>query len=288
MKIGLRMPPMARELGFDGLVQWAAEVGLQALDTPPITAEMKGALDAAGLELGSVDAKAVRDTLSPDAEKRAKGVAEITEGFRQAAALGAKTIFACLTPPDVTRTRAQNFEIWKETWPAIVACAEELGLSIALEPWPGGAPTYSTLGCTPEMWRAMFSLVPSPALGICFDPSHLVRLGIDYLRALHEFGARVRHVHAKDCEILPEGMYEFGTLGQNFGRRYAYGEGCWRYTVPGEGQVNWGTFIRRLEDVGYDGILSIELEDHRYTGSVARQQEGVLAAMRHLRLHLRQ
>lgn len=287
MKIGMRIPPMGRELGFEGVARWAAEAGLQALDTPPITPEMKQTLDRFGLALGSVDATALRDVLSPDPATREAGVAAAKQGIREAAALGAKTLFACLVPPDVTRTRAQNFEIWEEVFPGIVACAEENGMAIAMEPWPGPAPTYPTLGCTPEMWRAMFERVPSPALGICFDPSHLVRLGIDYLRALHEFGDRVRHVHAKDTEILPEGMYAFGILGETFGRSYAYGEGSWRYTVPGQGVVDWGKVITRLEQIGYEGILSIELEDHRYTGSVALNQKGVLAAKQHLERHLR-
>lgn len=286
MKIGMRIPPMGRELGFEGVARWAAEVGLQALDTPPLTPEMKQTLDRFGLAIGSVDAKAVRDTLHPDAEKRASAVEEMKQGIREAASLGAKVIFACLVPADVMRSRAQNFEIWKESWPGIVACAEECGVSIALEPWPGGAPTYPTIGCTPEMWRAMFAYIPSPALGICFDPSHLVRMHIDYLRALHEFGSRVRHVHAKDCEILPEGLYEFGIYGQALGRRYGYGEGCWRYTIPGQGTVDWGVFIHRLEDAGFDGILSIELEDHRYSGSVEKNKQGVLAAKAHLEKHL--
>ena len=27
---------------------------------------------------------------------------------------------------------------------------------LAMEGWPGGPPHYPALGCTPEMWRAMF------------------------------------------------------------------------------------------------------------------------------------
>lgn len=288
MKIGMRIPGMGRELGFEGVARWAAEVGLGSIDTPPLTPEIKQTMDRFGLEVGTFDAPGVGDTLSPDPEKRAAGVAQLQQSIRQSAALGGKTVFVCLVPPDQTRRRAQNFEIWKESWPAVVQCAEECGVSIAMEPWPGPAPTYPTLGCTPEMWRAMFAAIPSPALGICFDPSHLARLGIDYMRAVQEFGSRVKHVHAKDTEILSEGMYEYGILGQSFGSKYWCGEGSWRYTVPGQGVVNWGTFIRRLEDAGYDGVLSIELEDHRYhDGSVAMDQKGILAAKKHLELHLR-
>ena len=37
-----------------------------------------------------------------------------------------------------------------------------------------------------------------------FDPSHLIRMGIDPLRFLEEFIDSVYHVHGKDTEILAE------------------------------------------------------------------------------------
>lgn len=157
-----------------------------------------------------------------------------------------------------------------------MAHAEKLGLNIAIEPWPGGHPWYGNLGCTPESLRRIFAAIPSPNLGICYDPSHFARLQIDHVRLLHEFGDRVHHVHLKDTEILPEKLYESGILGESYGRTYGFGEGWWRYTIPGEGLVDWQLVIRRLEEIGYDGVLSVELEDHHFWATPDLQKEGLL------------
>ena len=160
--------------------------------------------------------------------------------------------------------------------------AEENGVYLAIEPYPGPAPGYPNLGCTPETLRAVFDAVPSPHLGICYDPSHFIRIGVDYRRLLMEFGDRVRHVHAKDTELLEDGLYEFSCLGQSFGRRYGHGEGWWRYCVPGSGEADWRWIVARLEEIGYNGPLSIELEDDRFMGSPDLNKEGLLTAKMHL------
>jgi sugar phosphate isomerase/epimerase len=132
------------------------------------------------------------------------------------------------------------------------------------------------------MWRAMFKAVPSPAFGLNYDPSHLVRLGIDYQRALHEFADRVYHVHGKDTELDSERLYEHGNLGPTFHSARGFGEDWWRYTIPGDGIVDWGKVVQRLEDAGFDGIVSVELEDYRYWGTWPAQADGLLRSRAHL------
>ena len=56
---------------------------------------------------------------------------------------------------------------------------------------------------------------------------------------------------------------------------------------PGEGEVDWNFVIRRLEDVGYDGVLSVELEDHYFWQTPELQQEGLLRAKDHIEPLLR-
>ena len=40
--------------------------------------------------------------------------------------------------------------------------------------------------------------------------------------------------------------------------------------------------IRRLEDSGYDGVLSVELEDHYFRQTSELQQEGLLRSQDHI------
>lgn len=282
MKIGLRIPGRARDLAFDEFCRWCAASGFQAVDVGRVTPETKQAIEAAGLVIGTADLPGTGDLMSPDAAKREAGTQAATEAIRQAAAGGVQTMFCVFVPPDGTRGRAANFETWKESFPAVLRCAEEQNVRLAMEGWPGGPPYYPALGCTPEMWRAMFSAFPSPHFGLNYDPSHLVRLGIDYLRALAEFGDRIFHAHGKDTEINAEGLYLHGNLGPTFQRPRAFGEDWWRYCIPGDGLVDWAKVAARLSEAGFDGIISVELEDARYHQTWELESEGLKRARNYL------
>lgn len=284
MEIGMRIPGrIGKEMSMAELAAWAKSVGLGSIDLPGPDAEDKAALDAAGMVVGSVDASGIGQSLSKNEATRRQAVDSLKAQIDQMAQLGLQTMFVCLIPEDRTTPRKESFAIFAETYPEIVGHAESKGVSLAMEPYPGGAPYFPTIGCTPEMYRAMFSAIPSPSLGICYDPSHYVRLGIDYLRVLDEFGDRVRHVHGKDTEILGDGRYAYGTLGPTFENKYGWSGGDWRYCIPGSGEVNWEKVYFRLRAAGYDKVISIELEDHLYGASAEQNREGIAKAAQHLR-----
>ena len=282
MHVGMRIPPMGREMGLEGIIQWAADNGLASIDLPEVDAEIRAWCDHAKIGIGSVDWGAGGGVLSKDDRVRNEAVVAMKQRVRAVAEHGSGVIFLCLSPDDRLQKRAETFEVFEQSYPEIVAEAEACEVFLAIEPWPGPPPAYPNLGCTPETLRAVFKAVPSPNLGICYDPSHFARIGVDYKRVLIEFGDRVRHVHAKDTERLADGLYEFGYLGQSFGQRYGHGEGWWRYCIPGWGVVDWKWVVARLEEIGYDGPLSIELEDHRYSGSSEKNAAGILSAKRYL------
>jgi sugar phosphate isomerase/epimerase len=287
LPIGMRIPPRIGKEGIEAVAAWAAEAGLDALDVPELTTDVKSACDKAGLAIGSVDAHGVAQLLSRDEARRADAVVSVKKQMDGMAALGGKVMFMCLVPEDATLPRADGFAIWRETFPEVVAHAERTGVYIAIEGWPGPAPHYPTLGCTPEMWRAMFEAIPSKHFGLNYDPSHLVRLGIDYLRALSEFGERINHCHGKDTEILHDELYECGTLTATFGAKYGFSEGSWRYTIPGHGEVDWGKVAVRLDRLGYEGAIGIELEDHRYWGTIEAERQGIVKSVEHLAQYFR-
>ncbi|HHW10733.1 MAG TPA: sugar phosphate isomerase/epimerase [Firmicutes bacterium] len=282
MKIGLRMPSMRNMLGDKGVIAWAAEAGLEAIDLLTADQEIAAEVKAKGLTLGSIDSAGRKGILSPDPNEQAQGIKEACERIAQIKAVGGSILFEVFVPADPFQPRAKSFAIWKETYPEVVRAAEEHGVKIAVEPWPGPEPTLPNLGTNPEMLRAMFEAIPSPSFGLCYDPSHFVRLGIDHIRLLEEFKDRVFHVHAKDCQIIPEGMYLVGTLGETFGKRYRHGSGSWRYCIPGRGNIDWAEVIFHLAANGYDGILAIELEDHQFLPEVEKQQRGISQAAAYL------
>ena len=157
-----------------------------------------------------------------------------------------------------------------EVFGPIAKAAEDAGLRVAFENWPGmwgDIPWHSVnLAWSPRNWTEMFTRVTSPALGLEFDPSHLVWQGIDHILALKDFKHKVYHTHAKDTEILHDNLRREGILGIH--------HNCWRYRIPGYGQINWAEFIAALVEIGYDGGMAIEHEDPVFSGD--RFEEGLV------------
>ncbi|MEK3888267.1 sugar phosphate isomerase/epimerase family protein [Bacillus sp. FSL K6-3431] len=281
-KIGMRIPPKLGSQGMEKVATWAKDVGIDVVDVPYYNEDVKRILTANGLEVGTIDGVGLSSVLSEDESKRVEAVKVLKEQISSISKLGGKLVFVCLVPEDITLSRDKGFGIWKETFPEIVKHAEQEDVYFAMEGWPGPAPNYPTLGCTPEMLRAMFDVIPSKHFGLNYDPSHLVRLGIDYLRFLTEFGEKVNYCHGKDTEILTDELYEVGTLPATFGAKYDFSEGSWRYTIPGHGEIEWDKIAVRLDGIGYNGPISIELEDHRYWGTLEKEQQGIIKAKENL------
>src|SRR5258706_14274028 len=279
------IPPEVGGLGIEAVANWAKAEGLGALDLPVDFAAAAQACKTHGLRPGAVWGASQGQLLSPDAGKRAEAVSRLRRRSQARPAAGATVLFLCLVPENHSQTIADSLAIFRETFPAIAATCEMAGVRAVFEGWPGPAPLYPTLGCTPETWRAMFAAVPSAALGVNYDPSHLVRLGIDYLRVLDEFKARVYHCHGKGTALLPEAQYLYGHFPPTLRRALSFSEGSRRYCVPGDGLVDWSQIAYTLAMAGYDGCVSIELEDARYWGTVEKEQAGLAKAHRHLARH---
>ena len=129
----------------------------------------------------------------------------------------------------------------------------------------------------------MIKEVPSTSIGINYDPSHLIRMGIDPIRFLEEFADRVYHVHGKDTEVFAENVYEFGTeQPATFAKGHGFGSLAWRYTIPGHGEMRWLRAFEILKAHGYQGAVSIELEDENFNGSEEGEKMGILSGSQFL------
>ena len=286
MTIGFRIPGAAGKRPLAELAQWAADSGFGAVDIGGPDAGSVEAVRNAGLEVGTFDLGGTSQLLSPDAETRQAGAQKIGETARRAQDLGLTRAFGVLLPPDGSQSRGKSFEHWREGWPAASEALANAGVAFCLEGWPGGGPNYPALGVTPETVRAMLAWDKDQgagALKLNYDPSHLARLGVDPLRFLSEFGAHVRHAHGKDTAFDAEHLYETGNLGPSLGKKIpGFGEGWWRYCVPGDGAVNWAGVAAGLTAHGFDGIISVELEDARYNGSWEGEQKGLRRSLAYL------
>ncbi len=282
MTVGLRIPGACAKEDANDFARWCKEEGFASQDLGRPDEARLSALKTAGLALGTVDLPGTGKLLSPDAATRTQGIEEASRALDAIAAAGGDKAFCVFVPQDGAQSRRASFDNWKQAFPDVAKAAEKSGVRIALEGWPGGGPHYAALGVTPETWRALFAAVPSEHFGLNFDPSHLVRIGVDYLRALDEFADRVVHVHGKDTAFDGEALYRSGNLGPVWEKPVGFSEGWWRYTIPGEGACDWGAICARLARAGFEGTIAIELEDFRYNGDVESEKRGLSRAREHL------
>lgn len=268
--IGFRRGGSAWQRDLPGALAWAKENSLGVIDlgrTPEDIAVVQGA----GLRVGSVDLLDWQGLISPDKAKREASVAKNSEYVSKC---GAQNYFYVALPEKPEAKRSDNFALMVESFNALAPALEAAGGRLAIEGWPGPG----ALCCTPEGYRAAFRECPSQTIAINYDPSHLVRMGIDPIRFLKEFVGRVAHVHGKDTEVLADDLYEYGhEQTATFKPNPFCGEASWRYTIPGQGIVPWGEAFRVLQANGYQGSVCIELEDRDYNAGEQSEKTGILA-----------
>jgi sugar phosphate isomerase/epimerase len=271
--IGFRRGWSEWQKDISGPIQWAKANGFSVIDVGADVTTAKTVAEA-GLHLGSVDLADWSGVISANKDKRDQALAKNEELFAALAPLGTMNYFAVLLPETPEKKRSENFEIAVEGLTALAQLLEKYSGRLVLEGWPGNG----ALACTPESYRAVFNAVPSKSMGVNFDPSHLVRMGIDPIRFVEEFASRVYHVHGKDTEIITEGVYEFGTeISATLAHGHGFGSHHWRYTIPGHGQVRWVRAFEILKAAGYAGAVSIELEDENFNTDEAGEKQGLLA-----------
>lgn len=263
--------------------RWAKEAGFAAMDLTTWTAADAATLKANNLALGSVDLLEFHKLSAMDDGVRKEGIAKNVAYVKEAAAGGAKLFFTIM-PAEHQRKRIENYKVAVETFAPIAEAAASVGAKIVIEGYPGGPPHYALLCTTPETYRSFIKDLASPATAINYDPSHLIRLGVDPIRFLHEFLPHVHHVHGKDTEIIPEAVYEYGLYQDAvFAKGHGFGQNIWRYTIPGHGQMRWTEAFGILAKGGYKGMVSIELEDENFNGTENGDKAGLVHGLNFLR-----
>ena len=252
-------------LGFDSLELHASSICPDLTDPRAARAAAKRAravLDDFGIEVSAV--ACYGNVLAGEAKVELK---KFRSAFAIAAELGVDVVAALAgsVPDDPVDANLKRFGRY---FRPIAGAAETAGMRIAFENWPGFGgelPLRSVnLARSPAMWARLFDVCDSDALGLEFDPSHLVRIGAEVGGAMAAFADRIYHVHAKDTEMLDSSIAEHGYYG---GRPF-------RYRIPGYGEIDWAGFVSALIEIGYDGGIAIEHEDPVFSGD--RFEEGLV------------
>jgi sugar phosphate isomerase/epimerase len=102
----------------------------------------------------------------------------------------------------------------------------------------------------------------SKGVAVNMDPANLVMvIGEDPVEAVHNLKDYIVHTHAKDgIRIAPVGadtVYDFFAEGGIGDLRL---DECFKELPLGQGHVDFAAYLQALEDIGYNGFLTIERE----------------------------
>jgi sugar phosphate isomerase/epimerase len=162
----------------------------------------------------------------------------------------------------------QNIAAVEEFFIPLLEYAKDHNIKMAIENCPG-----SNIATNPGIWDLLFFEVCEEFdnFGLEFDPSHLVRLKVDYMAALKEFAekGKIFCCHAKDTKLDESKLARYGLDSLQ--------ERWWEYKIPGLGVVDWKGFMDVLKASGFKGAVQVEHEDGEYSGS--KYQEGLVLGL---------
>ncbi len=279
MRIGASVWPFQWHPPYDEALQRIAALGYRAAEliawdrealksyyTPATIRHLKTLMADLGLELSEF-VSTPRGMASMDAAEQDAAVDHFREMVDVALELDthmvntvAPNAFNLTLPRIMEKPVAQLWSAdlppgydWEANWNAYVEVTrrccdicDQAGVRYALEPHP-----YRWVRNAASMMR-LVDHVQSSGLGMNFDPSHLFPAGEIAEQVVYELGERVFHAHFSD----------------NDGQTNAH----WR---PGKGKIDWTAVMVALQDIGFTGVISIELED---VPGTARAHDGVATA----------
>lgn len=163
----------------------------------------------------------------------------------------------------VRRRPIRSIDQIQEFFTKVLDYAEKKDVNIAFEL----CPLMGNTAISPYLLHELFDRLPSKRLGVAYDPSHLVWEMIDPYGFIFEFKEKIMLVHGKDTEILRDELNRRGILSDF---------DWWRYRIPGLGELDWVKIVSRLEEIGYEGVISIEHEDPVWEGTMEKIKKGLL------------
>ena len=303
MKLGL-VSAILPDLSFEEVIDYSAKVGFECIEVCcwPKGKAVRRYAGITHIDLEGLDSQKMAhyndyakkrgveissmgyypNPLDPDKEVATAAVDHIKKLIGVSAEMGIGMVTTFIGR-DKSKNVEENLELFKKTWTPIIKLAEEKKVKVAIEncpmlftanEWPGG----NNLACTPDIWRQMFSLIPSQNFGLNYDPSHLCLIGASATKPLYEFKDKIFHIHFKDIKIYQEKLDEYGC--------FSYPALWHSPKLPGLGSVDFSAFCSALYDIRYFGPACIEIEDKAFEGSHELVKQGIELSYRYMRQYV--
>ena len=278
------MARMTAEFGYDGieLACWGDHFEVdRALAEDDYCSNKRQLLDEAGLQCHAISAHLVGQAVLDNIDQRhqailpeyvwgdgdpagvnERAIEELKNTARAAQKFGVEVVngftgssiwhLIYSFPPVPQSMIDDGFSLLAERFNPILDVFGECGVRFALEVHP----TEIAFDIYTAQ-KALEALDHRPEFGFNFDPSHLIWQGVDPVQFIRTFADRIYHVHVKDAIVTLDGRSGINCSHLNFGDHRR----GWDFRSPGRGGVNFEEIIRALNDIGYEGPLSIEWED---------------------------
>jgi sugar phosphate isomerase/epimerase len=186
-----------------------------------------------------------------DAAPKSTGVPAVVNGFTGSSIW--HSIYAF--PPTDQKYWQRGFDDFAKRWTPILDVFGKENVNFGLEVHP----TEIAFDIASAQ-RAIDAVKGHKRFGFNFDPSHLGYQGVDYVKFIRTFASRIFHVHMKDA-WWGHGDGTAGVFGGH--TTFADPRRYWDFRSLGHGDVNFEEIIVALNDIGYQGPLSVEWEDSR-------------------------
>jgi sugar phosphate isomerase/epimerase len=239
-----------RKIDTTGIIRFYKELGVRGVEiTGGYVREaelpaVRAALAETGLAVACFDL--VCDVVAAEGAERQARVAQLHADLRRAASVGARTVLVVPGPPRDDVPHATGRQRFAEALRESLPVAADLGITM----------TVANVGWQPVVYGTSEQLLgicekAGPGLRMTYDVGNFLLAGEDNLQALNRVIGRVAHVHFKDWKVVPPPAPHAypGVDGQLY-------EGA----VLGEGVLNLREAAERLQQLGYQGWVSVEYE----------------------------
>ena len=150
-----------------------------------------------------------------------------------------------VVPSDPNHDR---YKIMQEACFELAEFADSMGSHFAVETGPE----------TSADLKGFLDSLDSTGVGVNLDPANLVMVtGDDPVKAVHNLKKYIVHTHAKDGKQI---FYRDPEIVYGIKKDVIVTDDSFIEVPLGEGSVVWPDYLKALEEIGYNGFLTIERE----------------------------
>jgi sugar phosphate isomerase/epimerase len=193
--------------------------------------------------------------IEPDRHYRQIRIDHTRRSLSLARELGA----SCITtepggPVEAGASWSAALQLFVEGLKPVAEHAEGEGVLLLIEPEPG------LLIERADQFLELMDHIDSPAIGLNFDIGHAYCVGDEPAPTIHRLAPYIRHFHLEDIAATR----------------------VHHHLIPGEGAIDLPSTLRAINDIGYQGWITIELypyvDDPDYAARTALERVSAIAS----------